>query len=397
MVKKFILLLIFGSTAGLLAGDTTSAAMQRFKVDDSQNEFFTMFRYKPLKGLGYEPGVGRRDPSNVIKVNDLYYVYYTRIEGERPVGVKKATETKRAFKWDLAQIWYATSPDGITWTERGMCVQRGDKGSFDDRSVFTPNVLVAEGKYYLVYQAVKAPYNQRSPNVVAMASATSPDGPWEKFPEPVLETGEGGVWKGDESEMPGHMKWAEAEELGSWDSHKVHDPSFLVREGKYWLYYKGQQIGRHPFDSKWGVAIADKPEGPYVKHPLNPITNSGHEIWVWPYKEGVAAIIDWAGPEKNTIQYAPDGVNFEIVSSILDIPPAGGAYIPDLFTNTSDGQGFSWGLCYIKDDWDYIVRFECDLERGKERDLRTRYKHYGKVFDVSDTKENKRFKRHLNK
>ena len=52
-----------------------SSAMQRFKVDDGENPFFTLFRYSPVSGLGYEPGTGRRDPSNIIKVKDLYYVW----------------------------------------------------------------------------------------------------------------------------------------------------------------------------------------------------------------------------------------------------------------------------------------------------------------------------------
>ena len=33
-----------------------SAAMQRFKMDDENNEFYTLFRYRPVKGLGPEPG-----------------------------------------------------------------------------------------------------------------------------------------------------------------------------------------------------------------------------------------------------------------------------------------------------------------------------------------------------
>jgi len=101
----------------------------------------------------------------------------------------------------------------------------------------------------------------------------------------------------------------------------------------------------------------------------------------------VAAIVDWAGPEKNTIQYAPDGINFEIVASVSDIPPAGGAYVPDLFSNTSDGQGFNWGLAYIKSgwqDWDYLVRFEADLHRDSVKDFRSIYKHYGQVLGVTD-------------
>ncbi len=35
-----------------------------------------------------------------------------------------------------------------------------------------------------------------------------------------------------------------------------------------------------------------------------------------PYNGGVAALIATDGPEKNTIQWAPDGINFEIMSVI---------------------------------------------------------------------------------
>ena len=44
-----------------------SAAMKRHVKDDSENELYTRFRYAPVKGLGYEKGVSRRDPSSIIK------------------------------------------------------------------------------------------------------------------------------------------------------------------------------------------------------------------------------------------------------------------------------------------------------------------------------------------
>ncbi len=356
-----------------------SAAMERFDRDDSRNEFYTLFRYTPIEGLAYEEGVGRRDPSNIIKVGDFYYVWYTRISGLKPTqNWRSATETQRAYRWDLAEIWYAKSADGYRWEEQGMAIGRGPKGSFDDRSVFTTNILVAKEKYYLCYQAQSSPfpYNDQ-PNVVGMAKADTPDGPWEKLPEPILRPS---LPHPDRSP---HEPW-ESGPLGEWDSWKVHDPGITVYQGKYWLYYKGQQSGRFPFESKIGVAIADHPEGPYVKHPLNPLTNSGHEIWVWPYKSGIAMICDWAGPEKNTIQYAEDGLNFKVVAAVEDIPPAGGACIPDKFTDTKDGKGFSWGLCYVKDEWDWLARFDCDLHRDKPKSelVPDRYQHYGQVRAV---------------
>lgn len=357
-----------------------SAAMQRFIGDDSRNEFYTLFRYTPVKGLGYEKGVGRRDPSNIIKVGDTYYVWYTRIEGQQPTrNWRKATETQRAYMWDLADIWYATSKDGYEWKEQGMAVGRGPKGAWDDRSVFTVNILVAEGKYYLCYQAQGRPFPfNDQPNVVGMAWAESPDGPWTKLPEPILKP------------SPPHPDRKPTEPwhsgpLGAWDSWKVHDPGITVYKGKYWLYYKGQQSGRYPFDSKLGVAIADKPEGPYIKHPLNPLTNSGHEVWAWPYKGGIALMCDWAGPEKNTVQFAEDGLNFRVVAALEDIPPAGGSYIADKFTDPEDGRGFTWGLSYVRnDDWNSLIRFDCDLHQDKPKSelVPERYKHYGQIRSV---------------
>ena len=151
---------------------TQSAAMQRFVVNDSENELYTRFRYKPVKGLGYEAGIHRRDPSSIIKVDDTYYVWYTYCR-----------DTKSS--WLNADLWYATSKDGETWSEQGPAVERGKDGAWDDYSVFTTNILVAKNRYYLTYQA-RSKTEQR--NVIGMAWADSPNGPWTKLLDPILRT-----------------------------------------------------------------------------------------------------------------------------------------------------------------------------------------------------------------
>ena len=368
----FMLSLIFSCT-DVQSQDTAkekiekSAAMQRFKGNDSDNEMYTRFSYQPIEGLGYERGVNRRDPSTIIKVNNKYYVWYTR-----------TLDTQSS--WLLADLYYATSIDGYKWEEQGPAVKRGDKGSFDDYSVFTCNILVSNDKYYLHYQA-RAEFDQR--NTIGMAWSDSPDGPWTKLPEPILRTASDGKLR--HPNKSGFSQWPDALEPGSWDSGAVHDPGIIIRDGKYYLYYKGHPIGEKMYtDSKWGLAIADKPTGPYIKHPLNPITNSGHEVWIWPWKTGLAAMIDWAGPEKGTVQYSEDGINFEVVTSLEDIPPAGGAYIPDKFLDDKDGQGFEWGLChYGRSDWAFLVRFDCDLKRGKDKKLGwDTFPHYSTIRHV---------------
>ena len=353
---------------------TQSAAMRRFERPDKENPWFAKFRYMPIQGLGYEKGVVRRDPSCIIRADGLYYVWYTRAAPPcPPVGHERATDTLPAVPWDLADVWYAASEDGHLWEEQGPAVTRGPQGSYDERSVFTPDVLAHEGRYYLVYQVTTSPSYRCTPESIAIAWADAPDGPWTKSPAPIVEPDESG--EVDERAHP-----EQATVKGTWDSLRVHDPALLFRENKYWLYYKGEGIGHSNMESKWGAAVADDPLGPYVKSPANPISNSGHEVMVWNYRGGVGGLVTRCGPEKDTIQFAADGLNFEIKSAVTAPPQAAGAYRVDEARNTEPLSGLNWGLSHvttysfhaiqqgrdvlglaaIDEPWDFIIRWERD-------------------------------------
>ncbi|MEM7231666.1 MAG: glycosyl hydrolase [Planctomycetota bacterium] len=344
----------------LLGKDKLSAASKRAiaRGYDRGPEWFCAFRTHELKGdLGFEAGVIRRDPSAVISVDGTYYVYYTKGVG-RSYGFGTGDPSKKVFPWDLTDIWYATSEDGWEWKEQGLAVGRGPAGAFDDRAVFTPEVLSHRGKFYLVYQTVKAPYLNRVKNQVGMAVSDSPRGPFEKLAEPILSPADNGEWSGDEDSR------FKVTKQGDFDSHKVHDPTLLFYRDKYYLYYKGERMGeRTTFggrEIRWGVAIADRPEGPYEKSEFNPIAHSGHEVCVWPYRGGIAALLTTDGPERNTVQWANDGINFEIQSHIKRAPPALGL-VRSLDTEASPLAALKWGLCHQYDRsgrWQYIRRFE---------------------------------------
>ena len=101
--------------------------------------------------------------------------------------------------------------------------------------------------------------------------------------------------------------------------------------------------------------------------------NSGHETCLWPYKSGIAALVSLDGVEKSTVQYTPDGVNFE-VKSLIQVPPvAPGPFVPDSFAGNGDGRGINWGLCCINPDGSVamnesiLARFDCDLSRDTDR------------------------------
>jgi len=118
-----------------------------------------------------------------------------------------------------------------------------------------------------------------------------------------------------------------------------------------------------------GLATAENPLGPFTKHPLNPVINSGHETTLFPWKEGIAAMVTRDGNEHYTIQYAEDGVNFDIKSIVSLLPVAAGPYIPDAFTDTKDGQGITWGIAHLTNvtTWEenhaVLLRFDCDLSQ----------------------------------
>ena len=344
-------------------------------------EWFGRFSIQPLLGnVGYEKGVIRRDPTMVIRVDGLYYTWYSKSTGQT-YGFGTGDPDKKVFPWDKTEIWYATSEDGWDWREQGVAVTFGPKGAYDDRSVFTPEILAHEGKYFLVYQCIKAPYVNRSFNTVGMSIADNPRGPWQRLEAPILEPAMDGEWLGEEDSRFAVTK------QGSFDSQKVHDPTLLYYRDKFYLYYKGERMGERLTcggrEIRWGVAIADKPEGPYVKSEYNPITQSGHELCVWPYKGGIAMASSADGPERQTIQYAPDGINFEIKAYVGDVPTAMGL-VTTLDNDRHPTAGLEWGLCHLTkiypgESWltgdNYLARFSFTNKHDQKGEFASKAKN----------------------
>ncbi|RKR14565.1 glycosyl hydrolase family 43 [Maribacter vaceletii] len=370
-----------------------SASYKRFRenkvVYEKYNEFNTQFTFKKIEGFDFEKGVERYYPSSIIKKDSTYFMWYSKPKlNTKVVGPNNANDSLRAFHWDLCDIWYATSSDGFKWEEQGAAVSRGKVGNYDHRSVFNPEILFANGKYYLAYQAAKSIKDARwsklfitsgdfTPNVIGMSVADSPNGPWKALDEPILQ--------------PGSQK--------EWDAEVIHEPTFFVKGGQYFLYYKSH--GRLPWTTNispgeynkehadiplsTGVAIANNPEGPYVKSKYNPVLMGGHGSMVWPYRNGVCATLP-EGPERNSILFAEDGINFYPVIQGLTIPKGGGTYRPGKFTdvNVEPGQGITWGISHKLFPYYHFVRFECNLslENGnKVREKHNMIKDYKNSID----------------
>ena len=67
-------------------------------------EWFCDFRESEVEGIGYEEGVHRRDPSSVLKVGNLYYVWYTKSTG-KSVGFRTGDDNAKVFPWDQCDLW----------------------------------------------------------------------------------------------------------------------------------------------------------------------------------------------------------------------------------------------------------------------------------------------------
>lgn len=269
--------------------------------------------YSKLTGIGEEKGITRRDPSDVIKVNDLYYVWYSK--GPLKTGYD-------------ATVWYATSPDGNSWTEQGMALAKGKTGTWEAGSVFTPNIMVAQGKYWLFYTGTSKKYGKgfNPDSKIGVAVSDTPSGPWKRLPtNPIL---------------------ASSKNAEDFDSHLIDDACLIVRNNKYWLYYKGRKLGESPHYTKMGVAVAENPEGPYIKYQGNPVVKGNHAVLVWPEKKGVSAMIGVTGPPElvRSVLYSEDGYHFKKTHNVKDGPDAGGAYRSNHFLDNGNASRINWGV-----------------------------------------------------
>ena len=145
------------------------------------------------------------------------------------------------------------SPEGpFTYVETILAPRQG---YFDSTTCHNPSIKKIDDKYCLFYMGNRN--GKTNTKRIGLAIADSLKGPWERPDKPLLETGV----------------------EGAWDDHCTTNPSLIKHHnGQYWLYYKSwntkdyeTQTGPIRGNRKYGLAIADKLEGPYVKYAKNPI------------------------------------------------------------------------------------------------------------------------------
>lgn len=130
-------------------------------------------------------------------------------------------------------------------------------GYWDATTCHNPHIQYLEGKYYLFYMGNSD--GKTRTKRIGVATATALEGPWTRCDRPILEAGE----------------------EGAWDDHCTTNPAFLRHpNGQCWLYYKSwnneeyeEAVRGIRGNRKYGLAMADHPEGPYTRYSGNPLVD----------------------------------------------------------------------------------------------------------------------------
>jgi predicted GH43/DUF377 family glycosyl hydrolase len=173
---------------------------------------------------------------DILKDHDTYYFYYHAVgeKGSYQIGVATADHPLGPWKK------YKKNP----------ILEVGPKGSWDDIHVACAYIVKEHAdQYYMWYSAKGSDHLKESGRNewdIGLATASNPLGPWKKYEKnPVL---------------------LDFGYVGS-----------VVKNinGKYYLYTAHVIGSVGPDYSPMALAIADKPEGPYLKYEGNPILKEG--------------------------------------------------------------------------------------------------------------------------
>lgn len=168
----------------------------------------------------------------------------------------------------------ADSPEGPYQFREVVLAPR--PGYFDATTCHNPTIRKIDGRYCLFYMGNSN--GKTNTKRIGLAMADDLNGPWVRTDKPILDAGP----------------------EGAWDDHCTTNPSIIKhRNGQYWLFYKSwntkdyeTQTGPIRGNRKYGLAIADKIEGPYTRYAHNPVIDfSGRgnnaqleDAYIW--KEG---------------------------------------------------------------------------------------------------------------
>lgn len=235
---------------------------------------------------------------SMVKGDDeKYYLFYSR--WPRRLGHQAwATHSEVA----VAVADHAGGP----YNHLSVVLPSRDKKFWDADVTHNPTIHKFGDTYYLYYMGNYGNgewWNHRNHQRIGLATSKSPLGPWTRSATPLVDTTTNGF-----------------------DHVIASNPSVMKRlDGRYQMIYKGVSKGPEPFGGivTHGAAIADKPEGPFVKTP--------HKIFI---KDSVKFAAE------DPYIWAQDGKYWAIVKDMQGVFTNAGTSLA-LFESA---DGFDWKL-----------------------------------------------------
>ena len=178
-------------------------------------------------------------------------------DGKIHVFFSRWPAAKRMGGWiNASEIAHAVAdtPEG-PYTVLGTVLAPRGPGHWDATTCHNPHIKKIGDRFALFYMGNSN--GKTDTKRIGVALADSLDGPWKRSDAPLLEPGP----------------------TGAWDDHCTTNPSLVQHpNGEFWLYYKSWNTaeydhGQPPIrgNRKYGLATAQHLEGPYRKHPRNPL------------------------------------------------------------------------------------------------------------------------------
>ncbi|WP_273444745.1 glycoside hydrolase family protein [Neolewinella agarilytica] len=217
----------------------------------------------------------------------IYHMYYSR--WPRRLGWAWVTDS---------EIAHATAPTAFgPFTFQDVTLPRRGADYWDGWCTHNPTVRRYNGKYYLYYmgntgdQRVTSIPGAENPNAhlnwshrnlqrIGVAVADNPNGPWERFDEPLIDV---------------------SPDSNAIDALMTSNPSITqLIDGSYLLIYKGvAQKKRMPFGGPvaHGVAVSNSPTGPFYKQAgVEVFTIEGDDFpaedpFIWHHRGAYRAIV----------------------------------------------------------------------------------------------------------
>jgi hypothetical protein len=181
-------------------------------------------------------------------------------------------------------------------------------GYFDATTCHNPLIKKIDNRYCLFYMGNSN--GKTNTKRIGLAFSDSLNGPWQRPGKPLLEAGV----------------------EGAWDDHCTTNPAFIKHpNGQYWLYYKSwntkdYETSTDPLikgNRKYGLAVADKLEGPYIKYTGNPVIDFSYrgnncqfeDAFVWMEKRQfkmIARDMGFFNHEDGIIMSSKNGLKWEL-------------------------------------------------------------------------------------